>query len=251
MHIFVINLPKDQERRQAVGKQFSRLRLDYEVIPGVNGEVLSKEELVQSYNQKKALRIQCRPLVPAEIGCALSHIAVYRTIIERQLPYALILEDDVELPDELPRIINALERRLDSTYRKVILLSPAAVDEKDAICFVRDYRITSFKSGCFAHAYIVTRSAASALLKFLYPVADVADCWTRLKRHRVVDIEGVTPAVIAQNQVAFGSSTTIDLTKAGVHKIKENTLDKFIFKSRRAFWLFVDWILAQAQYHRQ
>ena len=33
--------------------------------------------------------------VPGAIGCALSHLKIYKHVVDNNIPYALILEDDV------------------------------------------------------------------------------------------------------------------------------------------------------------
>jgi hypothetical protein len=91
---------------------------------------------------------------------------------------------------------------------------------------------------------MVTLEAARRLLAFLYPVADVADCWTRLRRHRVVDIHGVMPAAIIPDPATFGSWTRTDLRRHGAHLIQESVVTKYAFKARRALSLLADWVSA-------
>lgn len=246
MQILVINLPGDEDRRLHVGSQLARLGLRFELVTGVCGNALTREDLARSYDDRKALRIQCRSLVRAEIGIALAHIAVYRTMRERGIPRALVLEDDVDVPDDLPEVLGALELELNANDPKVVLLSPASTDKASERSLAGRHGLARFRRGFYAHAYVVTQAAARSLERFLYPVADVADCWERLQRHRVVDVDVVVPAVVTQDQANFGSSSTIGILEAGIPR---KLVQKVLFKSRRAFWLFLDWLLAQ--YHRR
>ena len=41
-----------------------------------------------------------------EIGCALSHINLYKKIVSDKLSYAIILEDDVEFDERLKHFVS-------------------------------------------------------------------------------------------------------------------------------------------------
>ncbi|OIV47205.1 hypothetical protein BK025_05995 [Sodalis sp. TME1] len=102
MKIFIINLARSVERRESIEKQLNKLHLPYEFIEAIDGHALTLEEIRQ----------HTRPLNYAfklgEIGCSLSHLKVYREICERGIPKALILEDDAQLTDDLPLVLNEL-----------------------------------------------------------------------------------------------------------------------------------------------
>ncbi len=231
MHIFVINLEKDIARRESISRQFEELGLDYEIITGVYGASLSSEERLRDYNDRKALWLRSRPLVNAEIGCALSHIKVYKAMVERGIESALILEDDVILPPNLKLFLDEVENKLDTKQASVWLLSPAEgfnVTEV-SISIDQTYSLRPYKTGFYTSSYLLTLSAAQALLKELYPVSDVADCWLRMQRYKVVDLFAIDPPLIEQDQDTFGSSTTSDIQKA----IKTDYCSKVIYKARR------------------
>lgn len=235
-NIFVINLEKDRARRQSVEQQMERLKLSFEFFPGVLGANLSKTELTECYSDRKARWNKGQSLVPAEIGCALSHIRVYREIIRRNLDYALILEDDVILDTNLPHYLTKLESLIQTNCAEVILLSPA---EEAKNCRCRQtvdggLKVVSFGKGFYTSSYVVTRYAAQSMLKELYPIGDVADCWGRLKRYRVVDIYITEPPLIVQDQSQFGSSTTLDIKK------HSQLAGRWVYKSRRATTKFLD-----------
>ncbi len=245
MQIFVINLEKDHDRRESITRQLNELRLPFEFVPGVLGSALSAKELAECYDDKKARRYLCMSLVPAHIGCSVSHTNVYRQIIERNLPCALVLEDDVVLPPSLPQMLPRLRDALNMQRPEVVLLSPAngifRSKQQRHVC--EDHDLTPFESGYFTSSYILTNHAARALLKELYPVADTADCWNRMKAYKVVDIFAISPPLIQQNRDAFGSSTHEDTMNA-LKTLKMHGWRKAIFKMRRAFSKFIDALYA-------
>jgi GR25 family glycosyltransferase involved in LPS biosynthesis len=97
MNIFVINLEKDTGRKAFMEKQLQSLGLSYEVIPATNGYALSDAEVQKIYDPKGAFATHGHHLSKTQIACADSHRRIYEIIKARKLPWALILEDDVQL----------------------------------------------------------------------------------------------------------------------------------------------------------
>ena len=93
---FVINLVHAVKRRAHMEEQLQAQGIQAEFIDAVNGRQMSETERQSHLNSEKMKDIGWK-LSPAEIGCALSHLKVYKLMVERQLPYAIILEDDIEL----------------------------------------------------------------------------------------------------------------------------------------------------------
>lgn len=209
---FIVNLDKDQDRWAYVSHHMSKIGLPFERMPGVLGRTLSKAQLEQHYDPKRASWRQARQLTPAEIGCALSHARVYREISKRSLARALILEDDVILDPETLSVLKALEEHMPEHVPRVCLLSEATPMPSGASQrLVGARQLRSFQAGYFTSSYMVTRAAAELLLGALHPIGDVADCWRRLAQLKDLDIFIVAPPLSRQLQEDFGSSTTKDI----------------------------------------
>lgn len=240
MEIFYINLDKDVARRESMERQLSELGLSYTRISGVYGKDLNEEEIRKCYSRRRALYRQSRDLSRAEIGCAMSQLEIYLEILRRQLPYALILEDDVILTKKVVEALPDIEALIRPERPELLLLSPSQVCCKNAntvrSCGI--YQAAPFKSGYFASSYVVTNLAAQSLLKELDPVGDVADCWKRLHRFKVVDIFGLKPHLIEQDQEMFGSSTNADFSPF------PNFGAKMIYKLRRLRCILLDAVSA-------
>jgi glycosyl transferase, family 25 len=240
MKIFYINLDKDIKRRDSMERQLASANLNYERISAVYGQNMSKEALEKCYSRRKALRCQCRELRLSEIGCAMSHIHVYRKIVDEKLPYALILEDDVVIPEGFGDVIGSIERLIQADRPEILLLSPASVDlrHSGAMRASGNYKADPFIGGFFASSYIVTRLAALSLLQELYPVSMEADNWKRLNKFKVSDFYVLSPCLIEQDQDTFGSSTTAD------YRGFANLGEKLIYKSRRLRCVVLDFFQA-------
>ena len=68
--------------------------IPFERVDAIDGFRIDEKELSTFYDQGRALRKIGRPMSRGEIGNVLSHRKVWRTIIERNLSAALVLEDD-------------------------------------------------------------------------------------------------------------------------------------------------------------
>jgi len=103
LRAFVINLDKDKERMKFMHNQLLRLGIAYERFPAINGRdyIASSAE----YQEEIAIQKTGHALLPGELGCALSHKKIYELIVAQKIPYALILEDDVQLPNNFHAII--------------------------------------------------------------------------------------------------------------------------------------------------
>src|SRR5262245_54308049 len=95
--VFYINRVADTERPSAITRYLRLARLPAERISGIEGAAVPghfRHMFFTGQRLHSALR-------PGEIGCYASHLTVMRLIVERGLPYALVLEDDAVLPVDL------------------------------------------------------------------------------------------------------------------------------------------------------
>jgi len=105
---FVISMTRSVERRRDVITHLNSLKIDFNIVDAVDGSSLSKDFIGQT--NEAALRGEIgRTLSPGEIGCALSHLGIYRTIVDEGGGPYLILEDDVELSRAFMEIIKRVD----------------------------------------------------------------------------------------------------------------------------------------------
>ncbi|MDQ1214498.1 glycosyltransferase family 25 protein [Pantoea anthophila] len=84
MKIFIINLASSTGRRATIAAQCNAARLDYEFIHAVNDHTLTEAEIPQHTRAVNyALKL-------GEIGCALSHLAIYLQMKDEKIEQALI-----------------------------------------------------------------------------------------------------------------------------------------------------------------
>ena len=235
--IFVVNLTESTERRKRIQEQLDQLGLQAEFFPAVRGKSLDAAELATNYDDSSFFR----PLSPGEIGCALSHVFIYKLIIERNIDHCLILEDDVLISEHVSKIMASIETVINPDSPELILLtSLKEYSENDSISLnIDNYRIVPvIRAGC-THGYIITNAGARALYQYCYPIRKPADWW-ELVQH-LITVRGIDPIVIDWDTTSFESLITPGRVSSGN---KKKSFSYFYKKTaNRIYARFVWWKL--------
>lgn len=208
MHIFLINLDKNADRLAHMTAMLGRLGLPFERVRGVLGAELSQAERSQHFDAIRSLLANRSEMTDGEIGCALSHVSAYGQMIERNLPLALILEDDVELSPQFVKALDFASARLDPTKPQVVLFTynrePWNPDA-ESVTAEAEFRFQSFQSMACTDAYVITRPAAELIRRVNYPVIVCADQFRRWRQHFGLELFRVLPATACQLRAKFRS----------------------------------------------
>lgn len=242
MHVFVINLDRNVERLDFVGKQLDRLGIQYERFPGIDGRKMSNEERKRLSSPFRSRLIQAYPIMGGVLGCALSHLAVYREIINRKFPFALIFEDDVIVSEGFRELSEWVAEQLDEERPQVALFSnwggQMSLSQR---AMVRE------KGGSCADAYLITRKAAKLILRVNSPVIYVADAWGRWVRRHGLELFRVYPTLVKQNIDTFQSDirdSSIDpREQLGKNGTGREGVDLILFRCRRVVEKILDYTL--------
>ena len=198
MKVFVINLDKDKDRMVSVDAQLRRLGIEYERVSGVYAKEMPVSELQEMFNRFRWWCAIGRPIVPAEIGCALSHYNIYRSMKYGEA--VCILEDDVILTDDFTVRLKEIESFVDVRKPQVIMLS-SHNRPRSGTGIVRS------RSAMCTDAYVITQPAAKALIKANLPMQVPCDHWWRWERKGLIELYHALPTTVSQNQSQFGTST--------------------------------------------
>lgn len=186
---FVINLDRSSARLEAVSAECAREGVPFTRLKAVDGSTLTKREL------GSRVTAQCRQLcTPSTIGCALSHMKVWDTVVAQDLDMAVVMEDDVKLVPGFAAKLRAILADMPADCDVLLLgcgglcsSSPYSVPEAYQKTLVsltvpfllRQYRKTTsagphriFVPELFTgtHCYVVTRRGARRL-QALHPRA--------------------------------------------------------------------------------
>lgn len=185
MKIFVLNLQYAHERRKFITKQLDKLGLDYEIQNCVIGKNLTQEELEKEVHMGYMAKSP-NWFTPGAIGATLTGKIIYQKIIDGNLPYALVIEDDIILNKNLPEILNKIEPHIkdnevillyynkvaDKKNVKLSSIDTVKIDEKHKLY----YPLTNHEAtmGC---AFIITQAAARGIIKVNTPIVVIGDSW--------------------------------------------------------------------------
>ena len=156
--IFILNLDRATQRRKTMLDRLATLGLEAEILSAVDGRLLDAADLPPGTEPG---------LSPGEIGCYLSHVNSWKTVIQRELSYAIVLEDDVIISPNLMNVVEevaALDIPFDAV-RLSALLPVRGIPVASLSGNVRLMLTTKPPSG--AQGYLVSFDGAKRLLSRL------------------------------------------------------------------------------------
>lgn len=169
MPVFIINLRRSPERREAMRAQCAALGIEPSFVEAHDGAAIgarSEDRLSRS-----------------EMGCLLSHCGIWHSIVRNQTPVACILEDDCRLDANIIGLLESIER--ERARWDVVLLghhsSRHDADSGAETCYrstsldgrYRLAQVAEFAMG--AYAYVVTLDGARKLIGLADPARMPAD----------------------------------------------------------------------------
>ena len=170
---FVINLKKRPDRLKLFSDSFPLT--DFQIVYGFNGKDHKdeSEKEIQIYNTFKIIR-------PGERGCFISHLRIYKKIIDENIDYAIILEDDAifcdKFNEKLEIFFNELPKDFNIAYiggsfnkdfimnsKNCISLSPN-VDQHPNFDENISKMWVNVEHDRTTHAYIISNKGANILI---------------------------------------------------------------------------------------
>lgn len=174
--IFVINLDRCADRRLYIEKIMSDSNIKFEFIEAVDGnKLLPNQESWSDWCNSNTLK--CRKGLPCDywlpnhgqIGCYLSHVKIWKKIIEEKIESCLILEDDIVLKLEN---FNDYSNALPEDWNIFMLGWSGGITNE-----VND-KIVQLWSPSSTYAYALKNQSAEILLKYHWPMKGALDAFT-------------------------------------------------------------------------
>lgn len=221
---FVVNLTTAQARRASMTEMLARHGIEPTWFDAVDGRIMSDEALARNVDRPRADR-EYGPLSRAEIGTSLSHLGIYRQMVEQNIPCAVILEDDVELAEDFSTLLQAQgPDALASVFQPDEPVMVQMTHVRRAYRFGRrsigPRAIVKPHGGVWlTSGYFITQAAARNMLEQAYPVFMVADHWRYFERQHWLNVYALTPNAVWESV----HSQQSDITAAGrVSRRKDN-----------------------------
>ena len=197
--IYIINVKKMTQRLEKIILEFKKYNFtNYVVVEAYDSNILSKSEIEKNYSEEKALKNN-RKLSHGEICCSLSHQKAYKQIIEQNENFAIVIEDDCVISENLINLANNFTNNCDLNF-DIVLLSyyssnlnltknlTSDVDNKhicnnSAVFFKKEFiNIHTFKAYKLheksfsidfihgSHCYLISKNGCKKILNYNFPV---------------------------------------------------------------------------------
>jgi glycosyl transferase family 25 len=174
--VHVINMAANTTRMARAAAELDRLGLPFIRFEAVDGRALPPDRLARVYDPAQNRRRARHPMIGPEIGCYLSHVALWERIAAGDAPGGVILEDDFAAAEDLPAVLAALAgdhgdweiAKLFSARRSQMVLArrPLAPGREIGV----PYKVPNTTLG-----YAIRREAAARLAARALPVSRPID----------------------------------------------------------------------------
>jgi len=208
MRVYVINLARSPERRAHMVRELRKAGIEYEFVEGVEGRDLdlSDTSLVDPAWLGEG------PFWSGVVGCYLSHLKVHKKMLEADIQRALVLEDDVLLPDDMGALIEVASTHMSGA--EAVLLHHhrfGSAERGAAYRFLRrgsvqlpGSRVLAFPTDVgdlgATGAYLITRDACQRMAKMMLPVRARVDDWAFFCNEGALDnVRCVVPTPVQIN----------------------------------------------------
>lgn len=176
MQNYVISLKSASERKQHIMHEFSKHNINYNFFDAITPELA--QDLINNSN----LSLKNTYLSNGELACFMSHFSLWKKVVNENIPYIAIFEDDIYLGknaefflsrnDWIPDNIDII--KLEVTHDKIIIPSSSSIN------LSTDRKILRLDSAHLgAGAYILSNLCARKLihytesLEFLVPIDEI------------------------------------------------------------------------------
>jgi glycosyl transferase family 25 len=232
--VLVINLQRSPGRLAKIKQQLEKHGVEFERIEAVDGAQLS-DDFIEQVSPAELVRANYyRPLSNGEIACSLSHKKAWQKIIDDNLDFGVVLEDDLQLLDNFKEVIQLLSN-LPTTQWDFIKLYPLTRSASRNINQAYDYQSHTFVTyhkfplGCQGQAISLkgARALVNNMLHVKEPVDSQLKSWWEL---------GIYPFGLLPYCISTEIGGESDINPTGrLEQIKQNKLIKAFNKVSKAF----------------
>lgn len=203
----VIHLERATERRGQVARISSALNMPTQIIPAVDGKLLTSLDMNRRYKPNLVRPHYPFDLTRGEIGCFLSHRQCWEHIVESGKSGALIIEDDVEIDAEAFAALLPLVLGASALGAYVRFPNKAGRESGPTLRALGSSKLFEPSTpGLGTVGQFVSRKAAAALLAATETFDRPIDAFLQLRWVHKVRILSATPSVMRDNSADIGSS---------------------------------------------
>ncbi|WP_435950482.1 glycosyltransferase family 25 protein [Psychrobacter sp. DM8] len=241
LKIYIVSLKKDMEKRRTISNALNKYDIKFRFVNAIYGKELS-DSILDLYREKSTAAIVERgfPATAGEIGCSLSHLLVYQDMLDSNIRWTCVLEDDVILDKRFkdfittfsgielnPNILYLLGGQTDFN-KKMIVKSFKYVTTIGGQKFYK-----TIKSNPFIHGsccYLISLDLAKSIIELSKNNFIVADDWEFLVNLNIIDKIFLSDFV--DHPSDFASSSIQKEREVASKKISDSTSENSVFGLR-------------------
>lgn len=232
--VCLINLARSTDRLAACARQLETHGLSFERIEAVDGDALDNNAIAQLYDFQHSS--YHKHMTSGEIGCYLSHVRAWQKIVDEQLDYALILEDDILLHDEIKSGLDAVQAIQEPW--DLIKLAEAPVKRKVVHQIpVGDFSLVTYnKVPIRCCAQIISLAGAKKLLATSANITRPIDIEMQYWWESDLQVFGLKPYIAKPNLHSVSEIDRSETRKRAKQSFPRKVLSgfAFLFKNKRA-----------------
>ncbi len=205
---FVVNLATATQRREAMTNLLARHGITPRWFDAVDGRIMSADELPKHFAADIAAQVY-GPMSRSEIGCSLSHLGIYRLMVEQGIASAVIFEDDIDLASDVATLLDeqtGLSSMFSANEPAMVQLTHVRRGYRFGARKIGRYEIVRPHGGVWlTSGYFITLEAARRILEGAFPVRTVADHWLHFEREGFVKLHALTPNPVWESALSQDS----------------------------------------------
>jgi len=212
---FIINLPHRKDRLENFKQKYAEanINIPLHIHSAINGKKLKLEDINITRLAKKEItdaqtlgyRTKHYQLTMGGIGCYLSHVTLWNYIYNSGLDYALVFEDDANIPPDFISNFNISIKNMNKADPDwdILFLDALCRD-----CIPYQDNIVKINKFYLMHAYIIRKKAIKKMLDYnmLFPINQQID-WCIGSHSNILKLYTVTNGFVKQG----GFSTDIQI----------------------------------------
>lgn len=160
--IFVISLTISTHRRDKIKNILEKANQHFQYYDAVLGSNLNSHET----QLRDALIVPNSKITAGEIGCFLSHILLWKHIVNLDIERAIIFEDDINPVASFDHIMTICSLKEVQDVDILYLGHYFSLGKGQPIAQVGNYEINKSVRALTTHAYMVTRKGCKRLLEY-------------------------------------------------------------------------------------
>lgn len=216
MKVFLINMDDAKSRLDFMTEQLTKQGVEFERVSAVNGKKLRAEDIKKLNSVFLQFCARGYSLNRGEIGCSMSHMSIWRRIVDENIPKACIMEDDVTVLDTIRGNLEKLEKIVQPDENAAYLISAGVDGGVDGV------GVQPGRGSFHTCGYVVSRTSAAFLLKCNTPLVYPCDAWHIWESWGLKFYKYMPRSVAHWNRKLFGSMNDGETVHRSllVHKVK-------------------------------